>query len=47
VLTKFYGVGSGSVGWHLLPFAVGNFAGPLVLGRWFDTIGPRAHRRPT
>jgi CBS domain-containing protein len=32
-------VSSGSVGWYLLPFAVGNFAGPLVLGRWFDTIG--------
>jgi MFS family permease/CBS domain-containing protein len=39
VLTKFYGVGSDSVGWFLLPFAVGNFAGPLILGRWFDTIG--------
>ena len=39
VLTDFYGVASGSVGLYLLPFAVGNFAGPLVLGRWFDTIG--------
>ena len=28
---------AGSVGWYLLPFAVGNFLGPLVLGRWFDT----------
>jgi MFS family permease len=39
VLTKFYGVGSGSVGWYLLPFAAGNFLGPLVLGPLFDTLG--------
>jgi MFS family permease len=39
VLTKFFHVGSGSVGWYILPFAVGNFLGPLLLGRWFDTIG--------
>jgi MFS family permease len=39
VLTKFYHVGSGSVGWYILPFAVGNFAGPLLLGRLFDTVG--------
>jgi MFS family permease len=39
VLTKFYGVGSGSVGWYILPFAAGNFAGPLLLGRLFDTLG--------
>ncbi len=39
VLTKFYHVGAGSVGWYILPFAVGNFAGPLLLGRWFDTLG--------
>ena len=41
VLSKFYGVPSGHVGWYLLPFAAGNFAGPLVLGRFFDTIGRR------
>src|SRR5215208_1275085 len=39
VLTEIYGVASGSVGLYLLPFAVGNFMGPLLLGRWFDTIG--------
>src|SRR5881227_1453959 len=39
VLTKFYNVGSGSVGWYILPFAAGNFAGPLLLGRFFDTVG--------
>lgn len=48
VLTKFYGVASGSVGLYILPFAAGNFLGPLLLGRWFDTIGrmdDREHRR--
>ncbi len=28
-----------SVGLYLLPFAAGNFLGPLLLGRFFDTIG--------
>jgi MFS family permease len=39
VLTKFYGIASGSVGLYILPFAAGNFFGPLLLGRWFDTLG--------
>ncbi len=39
VLTKFYNVPSQQVGWFMLPFALGNFAGPLVLGRLFDTVG--------
>ena len=39
ILTKFYGVASGDVGWFILPFALGNFMGPLLLGRFFDTIG--------
>src|SRR4051794_33402071 len=39
VLTEIYGVSSSSVGLYLLPFAVGNFAGPLLLGRFFDSIG--------
>ena len=39
ILTKFYDVPSGQVGWFVLPFALGNFAGPLLLGRLFDTIG--------
>jgi MFS family permease len=39
VLTEIYGVNPSSVGLYLLPFAVGNFAGPLLLGRFFDTIG--------
>jgi MFS family permease len=41
VLTKFYGVSAGDVGWYILPFAAGNFLGPVVLGRLFDTLGRR------
>ena len=39
VLTRFYEVPSASIGWYMLPFAVGNFLGPLLLGPLFDTIG--------
>ena len=39
VLTDFYAVPAVSVGWYLLPFAAGNFFGPLLLGRLFDTVG--------
>jgi MFS family permease len=41
VLTKFYAVPSGRVGWYILPFAAGNFLGPVLLGRLFDTLGRR------
>ena len=41
ILTDFYGIPAGQVGWYLLPFALGNFFGPLLLGRMFDTIGRR------
>jgi MFS family permease len=41
VLTKFYAVPSDRVGWYILPFALGNVLGPLVLGRFFDTVGRR------
>lgn len=41
VLTRFYDVPSGRVGLYMLPFALGNFMGPLVLGRFFDTLGRR------
>lgn len=41
VLTKFYGIPSASVGWYMLPFALGNLAGPLILGPFFDSIGRR------
>ncbi len=42
VLTTFYHVSSGAVGYYLIAFAVGNFLGPLVLGRLFDVVGRRA-----
>jgi len=41
VLTDFYGIGADKVGWYILPFAAGNFLGPLLLGRLFDTLGRR------
>jgi MFS family permease len=41
VLTDFYGIRPDHVGWYLLPFAAGNFLGPVLLGRLFDTIGRR------
>ena len=31
-----------SVGYYLIAFAIGNFLGPLVLGRLFDVVGRRA-----
>ena len=39
VLTRFYGVPSDAIGWYMLPFALGNFMGPLLLGPLFDTLG--------
>jgi MFS family permease len=39
ILTDFYNVASEHVGWYLLPFAAGNFLGPLVLGPLFDSVG--------
>jgi len=41
VLIDFYGIGADQVGWYILPFAAGNFLGPLLLGRLFDTLGRR------
>ncbi|HEY5128509.1 MAG TPA: MFS transporter [Bradyrhizobium sp.] len=41
VLTDFYGIAANQVGWYILPFAAGNFLGPLLLGRLFDTLGRR------
>ena len=41
ILTDFYGVPSQNIGWFILPFAAGNFLGPLLIGRLFDTIGRR------
>jgi len=39
VLTRFYQVPAASIGWYILPFALGNFAGPLLLGPLFDIVG--------
>jgi MFS family permease len=41
VLTDFFKIRSDQVGWYILPFAVGNFCGPLMLGWLFDTVGRR------
>ena len=39
VLMRFYSVPGSEVGGYLLPFALGNALGPLLLGHLFDTIG--------
>src|SRR5205823_4561269 len=41
VLTRFYGVADERVGYYIFPFAIGNFFGPLLLGRLFDSVGRR------
>ncbi len=39
VLEVYYHVEIKNVGWYMLPFAIGNALGPLVLGPLFDKIG--------
>lgn len=39
ILTRFYGIAPAAVGWFVLPFALGNFLGPLTLGPLFDRLG--------
>jgi MFS family permease len=39
VIEKFYKIGAQQLPIHLLPFALGSFFGPLILGRLFDSIG--------
>ena len=41
VLTDFFDIPSSHVGWYILPFAAGNFLGPVLLGPLFDTLGRR------
>jgi MFS family permease len=41
VLTRYYAVPIHTTGLYLLPFALGNFLGPLALGHLFDTVGRR------
>ena len=39
ILATYYGVPDTSVGLYLAVFAVGNLSGPLLLGRFFDSVG--------
>ncbi len=39
ILTRFFAVAPDRIGLYLLPFAIGNVAGPLLLGPLFDTLG--------
>ncbi|MEW2130281.1 MFS transporter [Streptomyces sp. NPDC005435] len=41
ILTKFFDVPSGRTGYYFAVIAVGNFFGPLLLGKLFDTVGRR------
>jgi hypothetical protein len=39
VVEKFFHISDDELPLHLLPFALGSFLGPIVLGRLFDKIG--------
>ncbi|MEU9206923.1 MFS transporter [Streptomyces sp. NPDC048415] len=41
ILTKFFAVPSGGTGYYFAVIAAGNFLGPLLLGKLFDTVGRR------
>lgn len=41
VLQNFYGKTPSSAALYFFPFALGNLLGPLLLGRFFDTVGRR------
>ena len=41
ILASFYGIRGGAVAYFIFPFALGNLLGPLLLGRYFDTLGRR------
>ena len=41
VLTKIYGVASGSTEYYFIFFALGNLLGPLTIGHLFDSVGRR------
>ncbi|GAA2419733.1 MFS transporter [Streptomyces glaucus] len=41
ILTTFYDVPTGSTGYYFAVIALGNFFGPLLLGKLFDTVGRR------
>ena len=39
ILSEYFDVASGAVPYFILIFAAGNFLGPFLLGRFFDTVG--------
>ena len=39
ILRQYYAIPADRIGLYLLPFAIGNFLGPLLLGRLFDSVG--------
>ncbi|MFD4563259.1 MFS transporter [Streptomyces sp. NPDC058251] len=41
ILTKFFDVPTGGTGYYFAVIAAGNFLGPLLLGKLFDTVGRR------
>jgi MFS family permease len=41
ILTQFFDVPTGDTGYYFAVIAVGNFCGPLLLGKLFDTVGRR------
>ena len=41
ILQKFYGVAADRIGLYIVPFAAGNFLGPVLLGPLFDRLGRR------
>ena len=41
ILAHFYHVPNEDIGYYVLPLAIGNFCGPLLLGAFFDTVGRR------
>ncbi|CAM5636702.1 MFS transporter [Streptomyces griseomycini] len=41
ILIRFFDVPSGHTGYYFAVIAVGNFLGPLLLGKLFDTVGRR------
>jgi MFS family permease len=42
VLMRYYSIPAEGIGFYMLPFALGNFLGPLLMGRLFDTVGRKA-----
>ncbi|MEU4925944.1 MFS transporter [Streptomyces yokosukanensis] len=41
ILTRFFAVPTDRTGYYFAAIAVGNFCGPLLLGKLFDTVGRR------